>query len=183
MTTRTRLMTADELLERSSELGVCELVRGELRRLSPGGWEHGTITMRIAQHVIAHALAHELGKVVSPETGFILERDPDTVREADVPFVAKHRLPRQPLAGYFEGAPDLAVEVLSPNDRVGDVADKVDLWLEKGSRLVWVVDPRRRTVTVHRRDQRPRVLHADETLEGEDVLPGFRLPVLRVFED
>ena len=179
-TTKT-MMTADELLERSSELGVCELVRGELIKMSPAGYDHGVITMRLARRIALFAEKHNMGDVPSAETGYILERDPDTVREADVSFVRADRVPKKPNPGFFDGAPDLAVEVLSPTDRASEVAEKIEQWLSAGCQLVWVVDPKRQTVTVHRDPRHAVVLHADDILSGEDVLPGFEVKVADIF--
>jgi len=175
------IMTADELLERSSELGRCELIRGELIKMSPAGYDHGKITNTLAYHLTAYAIKHDLGHVLSAETGFVLERNPDTVREADVPFVCTDRLPKGPAPGFFEGAPDLAIEVLSPSARASEVAQKVDLWLRSGTQLVWVVDPARQTVTIHRDPTRSETIHTDGKLDGEKVLPGFKLPVRDIF--
>ena len=180
-TTTKTLMTADELLDRSSELGRCELIRGELIKTTPAGADHGDITMELARQIANHVRKHKLGKVYSAETGFILERDPDTVREADIPFVCADRVPDRPMPGFFVGAPDLAVEVLSPNDRASEVAEKVDLWLRCGARRVWVVDPKRHTVIVHRDPKNAQTLHKDDTLDGEDLLPGFSLKVSDIF--
>jgi Uma2 family endonuclease len=177
----TTLMTADELLEHHAELGRCELIDGELKKMSPAGADHGWITFNLSMLIGQHVAAHTLGKVYSAETGFLLRRNPDTVREADIPFVRTERLPTGPQPGYFEGAPDLAVEVLSPGDRASEVAEKVDLWLTSGASRVWVVDPRRRTVTVHSDPKHARTLHADETLDGEDLLPGFAVRVGDLF--
>ncbi|MEX0777695.1 MAG: Uma2 family endonuclease [Phycisphaeraceae bacterium] len=175
------LMTAEQLLARSCELGRCELIRGELINMSPAGARHGDITTALTLLIGNHALRYKLGKVFSSETGFMLERDPDTVREADVPFVKAQRLSGAMPTGYFEGAPDLAVEVLSPNDRASEVAEKVELWLEKGSDAVWLVDPRRQTVTVYTASHPPMILHQDDTLEGNNLLPGFSVKVADIF--
>lgn len=170
-------LSADALLARRAELGRCELIRGELLPKSPAGYDHGVITMRIARLIADFADAHELGVVMSAETGFLLERDPDTVREADVPFIRAERVPVSPMPGFFEGAPDLVVEVLSPTDRATAVAEKVDQWLAGGARLVWVVDSQGRTVTVHRDASNQVVMRQSDVLDGADVLPGFEMRV------
>jgi Uma2 family endonuclease len=115
--------------------------------------------------------------------GFVLRRDPDTVRAADIAFICADRLPPEGLPfGFFEGAPDLAVEILSPFDRYPDLLRKVSQWLEAGTRLVWVVDPARRTVTAFQSDGTLRLLDESAELDGGDVLPGFRHPVRDLFE-
>jgi len=114
------------------------------------------------------------------ETGFLLARDPDTVRAPDLAFVRAERAP-PPSRGYYPGAPDLAVEVLSPDDRPAYVRDKVGEWLEAGALAVWVVGPQRRTVAVHRTGEEPRLLDETETLRGGEPLPGFVLRVRDLF--
>lgn len=179
--TTNTIMTAEELLDRRIELGVCELIRGELIPMSPAGAYHGSITMKIAMRIAQYAEAHNLGQVYSAETGFILERNPDTVREADVPFVRADRVPAKPAPGFFDGAPDFVIEVLSPGDRASEVAEKIEQWLDAGCCLVWIVDRQRRTATVYRDPGHAAVLHADDVLTGDDVLPGFELKVADIF--
>ncbi|MHC4974835.1 MAG: Uma2 family endonuclease [Planctomycetota bacterium] len=173
------ITTAEQLL-RAGDIGRCELVRGELRMMIPPGFAHGRITIKLTGPIVNHVEAHDLGTVVAAETGFLLSRDPDTVRAPDIAFVRAERGPG-PERGYFPGAPDLAVEVLSPDDRPGYVREKVAEWLEAGSHAVWVADPRARSVTVHAPAGEPRVLQESDTLEGGDVLPGFALAVREIF--
>jgi Uma2 family endonuclease len=173
------ITTAEQLL-RAGDIGRCELVRGELRRMIPPGFLHGRITMRLTRPIVNYVEAHGLGTVVAAETGFLLGRNPDTVRAPDIAFVRAARGPG-PQHGYFPGAPDLAVEVLSPDDRPGYVREKVAEWLEAGACQVWVVDPRVRTVTVHAPPKKPRVLRETDTLDGGDVLLGFALAVREIF--
>ena len=147
------ISTAEGLLT-AGDIGPCELVRGELVMMSPAGFEHGVITQRIAAFLHAYVAPRSLGVVTAAETGFLLSRSPDTVRAPDVAFVAESRLPRGRTVGFFEGAPDLAIEVLSPSD-ISDKAAraradaKISDWLAAGCLEVWSVDPSCRTVTVH----------------------------------
>ena len=173
-------LTADELLDMPN-LGRCELVRGELIMMSPAGFPHGEIAIRIGRYLDAFVDEHGLGSVAAAETGFILARDPDTVRAPDVAFVRGNRLPHESEAGFFDGAPDLAVEVLSPGDRSGDVRAKTEEWLEAGCLVVWIVDPKNRTITVHRSGWPEEFLSMTETLTADEILPGFQLPVAKVF--
>ena len=173
------ITTAEQLL-RAQDIGRCELVRGELHTMIPPGAQHGRIAMNLGWKIRSHVEAHSLGTVFAAETGFVLARDPDTVRAPDVGFVRTGREP-VPERGYYPGAPDLAVEVLSPDDRPGYVREKVAEWLEAGTQAVWVVDPRKRTVNVHEPDREPRLLEATDTLHGGDVLPGFELAVAEIF--
>jgi Uma2 family endonuclease len=173
------ITTAEQLLK-AGDIGRCELIRGELCRMIPPSFEHGRITIKLTGPVVNHVEAHGLGTVVAAETGFLLAHDPDTVRAPDIAFVRAARGPG-PERGYFPGAPDLAVEVLSPDDRPGYVREKVAEWLEAGARTVWVVDPRTRTVAVHAPAEDPRVRGESDTLDGGDVLPGFTLAVRDLF--
>jgi Uma2 family endonuclease len=151
--------------------------------MAPAGFDHGATIINIAVLLAAHVKKHKLGVVLGAETGFILARDPDTVRGADVAFVRAARLEGKPRPkSFWVGAPDLAVEVLSPDDRPGEVKQKVNDYLAAGALLVWVVDPKRKSVTVHRPNQGSEVLRASETLHGEHVVPGFKCKVADVFE-
>jgi Uma2 family endonuclease len=115
------------------------------------------------------------------ELGCKLERDPDTVRAPDVAFIRQERLAATPQPSYWPGAPDLVVEVISPHDRYSEVDDKVATWLAHGAQMVLVVNPRWRTVLVHRPGEPPRLLTESETLDGNDVVPGWKLPVREIF--
>ena len=145
----------------------------------PAGGEHGDIVYEIGFRLGEFVRPRKLGKILAAETGFLLSSQPDTVRAADVAFIRAGRLPISP--GYIAGAPDLAVEVLSPDDRPGYVREKVAEWLEAGARAVWVVDPRARTIAVHLRGRKVRVLDESEALRGGEVLPGFVLAVREIF--
>ena len=154
-----------------------DLVEGEIWTMSLAGRRHGKIVNELAFHLTTYVRAHNLGEVAAAETGFILARDPDTVLGPDVAFVQTARLPAGDIEGYWPVAPDLAVEVYSPGDRAGKTARKVQLYLEAGTRLVWVIYPDRRHVVVHSPDQPPETLSEDDLLDGSDVIPGFRLTV------
>ncbi|MGE3272324.1 MAG: Uma2 family endonuclease [Chloroflexota bacterium] len=183
MTVNSRLMTADDLWQLPDDGMRHELVRGELRTMAPTGWGHGNQTSVLDGSLGAYVRAHRLGGVVTGEVGFRLQSDPDTVRAPDVAFVTRERLKNigRP-QGYFPGAPDLAVEVISPSDRYTDVEEKVAEWLEHGTRMVFVVNPRRQTVWVHRPGRAVDVLGLDDVLAGEDVVPGWSLPIRELFE-
>ena len=182
MAVQPKLMTADDLLRLPNDGMRHELVRGELRTMPPAGYEHGWSTGKLDRSLGNFVEAHGLGDVLPGDVGFRLTTDPDTVRAPDVAFVSAERVRAagRPL-GYFPGAPDLVVEVISPNDLYTEVEDKVAEWLEHGARLVFVVNPRRRTVAVHRPDRPLRILTIDDTLDGEDVVPGWKLPLRELF--
>jgi Uma2 family endonuclease len=173
-------MTAEQLLA-APGLGRCELIQGELIKMSPVGFEHGSIVTNVSLALGGFVKQHGLGRVAGSETGFRISRDPDTVRAPDVAFVRAQRVPPEPVRGYFEGAPDLAVEILSPHDRATDVLDKVHQWLRAGCQVVWVVDPEKRTVTVYEAPDRAMMLARGDELSGGELLPGLRLPVVEVF--
>ncbi len=167
------LMTADELFMTPLPNKRTELVRGVLVVREPAGFRHGVVSATLTRLLGAHVATHGLGLVVAAETGFKLERDPDTVRAPDVAFVRRERLPDPDARGYAALAPDLVVEVLSPDDRPGEILGKVGEWLTAGSRLVWVVDPARRVARVYRADGSESVIAVADALDGEDVVPGF----------
>lgn len=173
------IRTVRQLLQ-AGDIGRCELVRGELAMMLPTGGRHGRLAMRMGRALADFVDRRELGDVFAAETGFVLSRDPDTVRAPDAAFV---RAGREIGEGFIAGAPDLAVEVLSPGDRPASVREKVAEWLDAGAEAVWVVDPRARTVTIHAADHEPRVLGELDTLGGGSVLPGFELTLQPLFAD
>ena len=174
------LMTAEELLHLHLPDKRVELVRGVLVVREPAGGRHGRVALNIALELGSYIRSHELGAVYAAETGFTLARHPDTVRAPDVAFVRRERLVSPEPIGFPDLAPDLVVEVLSPDDRSGKLLAKIADWLSAGTRLVWVVDPERRLARVYRQDGTERIVAADETLDGEDIVPGFfcRLDVI-----
>ena len=180
--TLTKPVTADELLAMPDDGYRYELVKGELRKMAPTGDEHGDVTMELAGALHHHVKQRHLGKVYAAETGYKLEADPDTVRAPDISFVARDRVEKTGrLTGFRPGAPDLAVEVLSPSDRVRRVEEKVAEWLAAGARMVWVVSPKLRTVTAYRSLTDIVVLTEKDMLDGGDVVPGFQIRVTEVF--
>jgi Uma2 family endonuclease len=121
------------------------------------------------------------GRLFNADTGFLIARQPDTVRAPDIAFVGKERGKAPLPVGYFPGAPDLAVEIVSPSDRVGDVDEQVKDWLHAGCQEVWVVSPRLETIAIHRSSTDIRVLTAQDRLESPELLPGFSCSVAEVF--
>ena len=188
MQAATDLMTAEQLLSYDARGKRTELVRGRLVVREPASYVHGSVAARVLARIAvfleadqaARSAAHPLGDVLAAETGFTLQRRPDTVRAPDVAFVAWERIPTE-RAGFAELAPDLAVEVLSPGDRAGDVLAKVADWLTAGTALVWVIDPARRVARVYRADGTESIVLAGSALEGEGVLPGFAMPLAGLF--
>ncbi|HEV7903802.1 MAG TPA: Uma2 family endonuclease [Pyrinomonadaceae bacterium] len=182
MSTTTQLTTAEELLAMPDDGFRYELVEGELRRMSPAGHNHGRIVMRLAIPLGKFIADHNLGAAYAAETGFKLKSNPDTVRAPDVSFIRRERVEEiGETEGFWPGAPDLAVEVNSPGDRVGEVEEKVQEWLDAGTRLVWVVSPKLRVVTVYRSLTDIVTLTEKDLLDGGEVVPGFQFPVAELF--
>jgi Uma2 family endonuclease len=184
MATAEKLMTADELLRLPTGMGKrYELVQGELKTMSPAGSKHGQIAAQICALLTLFVRSGKLGRVFGAETGFILRRNPDTVRAPDAAFVSTARVPKEGLpAGYFPGAPDLAVEAVSPDDRAEEIKAKVSGYFEAGAKLVWIVYPETREVVVFHSARESLGLSAQDTLEGGEVIPGFACAVAELFE-
>ena len=176
----TKLTTVEDVERLPDDDFRYALLWGVLYRMPPPKFVHGRVTNTIGRHVGNFVDEHGLG-VVSAEAGFVLARDPDVLLEPDVAFVRADRVPIDQEV-YPELAPDLVVEVVSPSNTGPAIADKVRAYLEAGVRLVWVFSPRRRSVAVHRPDQPVRELSEADDLNGEDVLPGFRVRVGSLFD-
>jgi Uma2 family endonuclease len=174
------LYTAEEFCEMDWEDKRGELVRGVLQVREAPTRPHAHTAMEIGYAIRKYLETHPIG-LVFQETGYTTERRPDTVRIPDVSFVTHRRLEEMPVWKPADAAPDLAVEVLSPSNRPKEVAQKITEYLAKGSRLVWVADPKTRTVAVYAPDARPYVVRSGEFLDGHDLLPGFRAEVKKLF--
>ena len=179
---RTRPMTAEEVFALPESDVQYELVRGTLREVPMAGWQHGSVEANIIGILINDSVARGTGRTVSGDTAFVLARDPDTVRIPDVAFVRHERLPPPLVSGRAALAPDLAVEIRSPNDRPGEVQRKVADYFAAGVQLVWLVEPDEQTVEVWTPGGLDRRCTAAETIDGGTVIPGFRCPVARFFE-
>jgi Uma2 family endonuclease len=179
----TTLVTADELLTKRFPEKHVELVAGIVRHMTPAGGMHGALAAELLRVVANHVHQHELGRAFIAETGFILARDPDTVRAPDVAFISTARLQsRVKPQGFIEGGPDLAVEVLSPDDSWSEISAKVAEYFRADTRAVWVVDPSTRTVTVHESEGANRRLDESQHLDGGAVLAGFSHPIRALFD-
>jgi Uma2 family endonuclease len=174
-----QLLTAEEFWALPETPGArYELVRGELSELPGTGGKHGRLALWIGALLLRFVGERGLGVVSGDGTGYLLYRDPDLVRIPDVSFVARERVPAGGVPeGFWPFAPDLVVEIVSPNDRAEDVQGKVREYLAAGTRLVWVVWPRLRLVTMHEAGGGYRERGPDDDLDGGDVLPGFRVRV------
>lgn len=181
-TSPARLVTADELIELEADGQSYELSRGMLVCVTPTHYIPGYIAARVNMQVCAFVGAQNLGICGSAEMGFRLASAPDTVRAPDLWFVRTERLPARNLpVSFFPGPPDLAIEVLSLSDRYTSVVAKIRDYLDAGTPLLWVLDARSRTTAVFRPGQAVQFLDETDTLDGEDVLPGFRLPIADLY--
>jgi Uma2 family endonuclease len=174
--------TAEELLRMPKGRWRYELVRGELRVMEPADIEHGRVAAIAAGVLLAHVARIGSGVVLGAETGFVLESDPDTVRAPDASYISQEHYDRiGPTTKYWPGAPDFAVEVLSPEDRPGIVRKKLREWLVAGTAAVVVLDPSDRTATVHRHGRKVEIYGSEGTLDLSDAVPDFRPTVAELF--
>ncbi len=170
-----------EDLARLGDIGPSELIKGEIVYMSPTGFWHGRIENRIGSLIERFVRSNDLGEVFSGEVGIYTQRNPDTIRAADVGFVSRGRLAQVKSKSYLDVAPELVVEILSPDDRWSDLTDKLDEYFAIGVNLIWVVDPRRKQVYVYRSVTDVQRLSVEETLTGGEALPGFSVPVAELF--
>ena len=176
------LVTGEELLA-MGDVGPSELVEGRIIYMSPTGGKHAIYELNFAEPLKGFAKQHNLGKVMVGEVGIYIRRNPDTVRAADVAFISNERYARWNKTGYLDVAPDLVVEIMSPDDRWNDVIQKLREYFSIGLRLVWVAHPETRTVYAYRSMTDVREFGESDTLTGDDVLPGFSVLVASLFEE
>lgn len=182
MTTTLQRSTASELYGMPDDGFRYELVKGELRKMSPSGGKHGVVVVNITLLLGQYVKKTKLGVCCGAETGFKIASEPDTVRAPDLSFVSRERIPEDGVPKTFwPGAPDLAVEVVSPGDTRREVNEKVADWLEAGARAVWVINPKQCGVSVYRSPTDLIRLSEGDELEGGDVVPGFRCKVSEIF--
>jgi Uncharacterized protein conserved in cyanobacteria len=182
MSSIVQTVTADELLKMPDDGFRYELVKGELIKMAPPGDEHGFVSINFASQLALHVKANNLG-VAYGEVGFILSSNPDTVRAPDAAFVNRKRIEETGiLKGYRPGAPDLAVEVISPNDTYTEVQEKALEWLAAGTRMVIVLNPRKRNATIYRSLNDITILNEDDVLDIDDVVKGFKIRIKDIFE-
>ena len=179
MTTQTRLITADELLNMPEDGYRYELIRGVLITKMPPGRRHGDVSAWTTVEFGNYVRANNYGSV-GAEIGYRLESDPDTVRAPDVSWIAPGNV-REPIPGYPDRAPDLAVEVKSPGNSNPEMFAKAQMWLGYGTQIVLVLNPEQVTVVVYRPNSEPITFGEEDTLVLDDLLPGFRCPVWRLF--
>ena len=182
MVAKTRLVTADEIIDMPDDGYKYELVRGELQKMAPAGARHGRSAGKVSRSLMNHVATNNLGEVYIAEAGFLLASSPDLVRVPDTAFVRRERFEEiGDVDGFFPGPPDLAVDVISPYDRYSEVEEKVADWLAAGALMVVLIDPCRRTASVRLPGQAPITLAESDTLDGGDVVPGWSMPVADIF--
>jgi Uma2 family endonuclease len=180
-TTMPGTATEADLMAMPNDGHKYELINGEIRRLSPAGTRHSEVSGELFARLREFVKARRLGRVFESSAGFRLPNG--NVRSPDISFVAAGRFQDdESPVGYSPVVPDLAVEVRSPNDRAQEVLDKVGEYLDAGVRLVWVIDPPERRANRYRSLTDVRTVHAQDELDGEDVLPGFRCVLNEIFQ-
>ena len=180
--TSSRPVTADEVATWPEEQRRGELVKGEWVPMTMAGWRHGEIVARIVHELFKFLDENPCGKVACNDPGTKLESDPDLLRAPDIGFIAAERIPPEGLPEqWWQGGPDLAVDVVSPSQSVSELIDKAQEFLRAGTQVFWVVDPSRPCVLVCTPPDRVMVLHENDTLDGGEVLPGFAAPVADLF--
>lgn len=179
----TRIVTVEDLdLMGEEEREGLEIFDGVPREHPGMSARHGYLGYEIGGPLYAHVKRRHLGRIFTSDTQFVLARDPDTVVKPDVSFIRTERMPPEEEHDRISRvAPDFAVEVVTPIDRLPDVRDKIRRYQAAGVPLVWLVSPVERTVTVYAVGQEPAMLREGDTLDGGDVIPGFRLPVADIF--
>lgn len=184
MSATVQTMTADELFLMPENGFLYDLVKGELRKMVPPGSEHGAITARLTIALGYYIEANDLGVVFGAETGFKLASNPDTVLAPDFAFVSNERIPLTGIpVGYWNGAPDLAVEVVSPGNTRRELEEKLSEYLAAGVRLIWIINPKQRTIVIYRANAETQTLTEQDILDGVDVVPGFQYSVAKLFAD
>jgi Uma2 family endonuclease len=182
MSTITRLMTAEDLAAMGDD-SHCELIRGELREVAAAKLRHGIVGGRFSSYLGLYSITTLPGEVIHSETGYHLEDDPDSVVMPDASFIRRERVPPEAdWDAFARVVPDGVVEVQSPPNTRRRINEKLAIYLAAGVRLVWIADPRRKTIEAHTPGGRQRVYRVGEDLDGGDVLPGFRVPVAAFFE-
>jgi Uma2 family endonuclease len=182
MATTEKLMTAEEFEQLPDDGKLYELIDGQLREIPQLTMWQGEVEVNLAMRLHTQARGRTLGRVSIGKVAFIVRRNPDRVRAADIAFIRQERVPSLEARQHImEVIPDLVVEILSKSDTIEEISDKIDDWLHVGVQMLWVVDPFQRTVTIYQPGRDPSLLGEHGTLEGDPVVPGFRCPVAEMF--
>ncbi|MGI9091182.1 MAG: Uma2 family endonuclease [Gemmatimonadaceae bacterium] len=180
--------TADEFFNSPYARGF-ELIEGKIvpkegsgafETNMPTGAKHGAVTDELESRISYFVRENKLGRVFAAETGFILAEG--TVRGIDISFVGNEKIAEFGIPDkFFPVAPDLAIEVISPGNTFGEIQDKIEEYISAGTKLIWIVYPKQKMVQIYRRDNLINILREDDTLDGEDVLPNFKLKLSEIF--
>ncbi len=179
----TETLVTGEALAEMGDIGRCELVEGRIVMRSPTSWRHGIYESRFDHALRSFVEEHHLGKVLVGEVGIYTRRNPDTVRGADIIFISNERLAQVKSVSFLDVAPELVVEVMSPDDRWSEVKQKIREYFDSGVTQVWVADPSDKTVSIYRSLTEIHLLSENDSLSGEEVLPGFNVLVASLFTD
>ena len=175
-----RLVTGEQLAQLGN-IGRADLVKGVIIQMSPTGYAHGRIEGNLGALIRAFVSQHKLGEVLVGEVGIYTARRPDTVRGADIAYISNERMAQVQSSSYLDVAPELVVEILSPDDRWGDLVDKLSEYFAVGVQVVWVTDPKTQSVYVYHAPNKVQHFSSDDVLPGGEVLPGFSVPVAELF--
>jgi len=177
-------LNADDLMSLPDNGKRYELIEGELVEMSPTSNEHGFIELNVAYLIRTYLKQNPTGRAGVGEVGFRTRKDDKTVRAADAYFISYERLPKgSSTQGFSDIAPEVVIEVISPSDRTGDIADKTQEWLDFGVLMVWNIYPRQKSIHIFQPDQKPLVLFEDDRVDGGKILPDFSMKVSELFED
>jgi Uma2 family endonuclease len=175
-----KLITGEELLA-MGDIGPAQLIRGRIVKMTPAGYPHGLTEFNIGALLHNFVRSKNLGWVLGGEAGVYTRRNPDSVRGVDVAFISRERLAQAQPGGYLDVAPELIVEVVSPNDLWSEITSKLTEYFGIGVQMVWVVDPHKQQVHVYRSLTELVILSREDEITGGDVLPGFSVPVSEFF--
>lgn len=175
-----KLVTGEELLA-MGDIGRTELVKGEIVYLMPTGHSHGFIEFNIGGILRDFVRKHQLGRVLGGEVGVYTQRNPDTVRGIDVAYISHERFAKVQSSSYLDVAPELIVEIMSPDDKWTDINDKLNEYFDIGVQIIWVVNPKRHQIHVYHSLTKTEILDAEDTLTGGEILPGFSVSVAELF--
>ncbi len=177
-----KLLTAEDVWNMEDDGCRHELIRGELLTMSPAARPHGRYLAELTRHIGNYLADQPIAEIYAGDTGYILSRDPDLLLAPDLSVIRLENLPDEPPETGFEDlVPDLVAEVLSPSERMGRVNYKIWEYLNSGVQLVWLIDPSQKNVTIHAPNRQMQVIGIDDTLDGGEVLPEFRLPLAELF--
>ena len=182
-TNQSKALTDEQFMALPEDDNLYEYVNGELIVVANSGVEHGYLALTLGYFLTGFVRSHRLGVTCDSSTAFKMKMG--NKRSPDLAFIAKERLQglkRLP-KGFFEGAPDLAVEIISPNNTFAEIHNKLVEYFENGTRLVWVILPDEECVLVYHQPKPSKLLQVEDSLDGEAVITGFQLPLIELFQE